>query len=126
MTTMTTMAAVAPAWDIVEAALRQRRPVRLTYHGRQRTVCPHALGWKNDKAMLLAYQTAGQTGTGSLPAGPRSRWRNFFVDEIDHVDLADPADPWETADNYNPTHPFNSIDELSIAVTSGDLHATVR
>ena len=55
---MTTISARPPAWDTLEAALRQRRPVRLTYHGRQRTVCPHALGWKNNKAMLLAYQTA--------------------------------------------------------------------
>jgi hypothetical protein len=113
---MTTVAARPPAWDTLEAALDQRRPVRLTYHGRQRTVCPHALGWKNDKAMLLAYQSGTQTN-GSLPPGPRQGWRNLFVDDICDVTLADPAASWETADNYNASHPFNSIDELSIAVT---------
>lgn len=114
---MTTITARPPAWDTLEAALRQRRPVRLTYHGRQRTVCPHALGWKNNKAMLLAYQTAGQAHTGALPAEPRQGWRNLFVDDICDVTLADPATTWETADNYNAFHPFNSIDQLSIAIT---------
>jgi predicted DNA-binding transcriptional regulator YafY len=113
---MTTTTAPPPAWGILEAALRQRRPVRLTYHGRQRTVCPHALGWKNNKAMLLAYQTGGHTHTGALPDQPRRGWRNLFVDEIHHATIADPATTWETADNYNASHPFNSIDQLSIAI----------
>jgi len=111
---MTTTA--GPAWETLEAALRQRRPVRLTYHGRQRTVCPHALGWKNDRAMLLAYQSAGQAPAGALP-GPRQGWRNLFVEDICDITLADPAAAWETADNYNAANPFNSIDHLSIAVT---------
>ncbi len=112
---MTTTARTA--WDTLETALRQRRPVRLAYHGRQHTVCPHALGWKNDKAMLLAYQSAVQAPAGALPPGPRQGWRNLLVDDIYDVTLADPATAWESADNYNPSCPFNSINRLSIAVT---------
>jgi len=112
---MTTTAQTA--WDTLEAALRQRRPVRLTYHGRQRTICPHALGWKNDKAMLLAYQSAGQAHAGAPPGEPGQGWRNLFVDEINDITLADPAAAWETAANYDASNPFNSIDRLSIAVT---------
>ncbi|MGH9285262.1 MAG: WYL domain-containing protein [Acidimicrobiales bacterium] len=123
---MTAVIAPGRAWGTLEAALRERRPVRLSYHGRLRTVCPHALGWKNGKAMLLAYQTGGQTSTGSLPADPRRRWRNLFVDEIDHVDAADPSSTWDTADNYNPARPFNAIDHLSIAVVPSDPPARVR
>lgn len=123
---MTATAAQPPAWDTLEQALRQRRPIELTYHGRQRTICPHALGWKNNKAMLLAYQTGGHTSTAPLPADPRRRWRNLFVDDIDHAVLADPANTWETADNYNPSHPFNSIDRLAIAITPGDTPPAVR
>ncbi|MGH9129864.1 MAG: hypothetical protein ACRDY2_13125 [Acidimicrobiales bacterium] len=115
---MRTMAVLPSAWAILEAALRQRRPVQLTYHGRQRSLCPHALGWKNNKAMLLAYQTAGSSPSEAIAADPRRGWRNLFVDDIEAVGLAEPATPWETADNYNPSHPFNSIDQLSVAITS--------
>jgi hypothetical protein len=104
------------AWDALEAALRQRLPVRVFYHGHQRLICPHALGWKNGKAMLLGYQTGGHTHTGTLPAAPNNRWRNFFIDDIEVV-TAEEATSWQTADNYNAAHPFNAIDELTIAVT---------
>ncbi len=114
---MTTVTARPPAWGTLEAALRLRRPVCLTYHGRQRTVSPHAFGWKNDKAMLLAYQSAGGCHGEPVPPWPRQGWRNLFIDEICDVTLADPAAAWETADNYNASNPFNSIDRLSIAVT---------
>jgi hypothetical protein len=113
MTTTTTLPA---AWAALETALRQRRPVQLTYHGRDRLVSPHALGWKNGQPMLLAYQTP-HDGTATPPADPRKQWRNMFVDQIEQMQPADPASKWETADNYNPSQPFNSIDHLSIAIT---------
>jgi hypothetical protein len=116
---MTTMAAQPMAWASLESALRQRRPVRVSYHGRQRLVCPHALGWKSGRPMVLAYQTGGQTSTGVLPADPRKRWRCLFIDEIDNVAVADPASAWQTADNYDYSHPFNSIDHVAVAITSG-------
>ena len=78
---------------------------------------PHALGWKSGRALLLAYQTTRQAHTGALPAEPRQGWRNLFVDDIRDATLAEAAATWETADNYNASHPFNSIDELSIAIT---------
>ena len=121
---MTTTATRPPTWDTLEAALLQRRPVQLTYHGRQRTVCPHALGWKNNKAILLAYQTGRHTSTEPPPDQPRPGWRNLYLDDIHHATLADPATTWETADNYNPAHPFNSIDHLHIAIKPGHPHHT--
>jgi hypothetical protein len=117
---MTTTAALPTTWAPLEAALRQRRPVRLSYHGRQRLICPHALGWNNGRPMLLGYQTGGQTSTGTLPADPRRRWRCMFVDEVDQVDTADTASAWGTADNYNYSHPFPAIDEVTIAITPSD------
>jgi hypothetical protein len=103
-------------WAVLEDALGQRRPVWLSYHGRRRLICPHALGWKNGRPMVLGYQTGGQTSTGALPSDPRQRWRLFFVDELDQVAAA-PAVDWGTADNYNPARPFNSIDHVAVAIS---------
>lgn len=118
----TTTRALPMAWATLEAALCQRRPVLLSYHGKQRLVCPHALGWKNDRPMVLAYQTGGQTTAGTLPADPRVRWRCLFVDEIDQVGAAAPAGAWGSADNYNPSHPFHVIDEVAVAITADGSH----
>jgi hypothetical protein len=117
---MTTTTAPSTSWACLEAALRQRRPVLVTYHGKQRLICPHALGWNNNRPMLLGYQTGGQTTSGTLPADPRKRWRCLFVDEIDHIDAADPANAWGTTDNYNPSHPFPAIDQVTIAIPPND------
>lgn len=64
--------------------------------------------------MLLAYQADGLTSTGS--DDPRKGWRCMLVDEIDHVVAAHPTTPWWTADNYNPSRPFNAIDHVAVAV----------
>jgi hypothetical protein len=113
------------AWDVLEGALRQRRPVHVSYHGRRRLLCPHALGWKDGRPMLLGYQTGGQTSTGALPADPRQRWRCLFVDEVEHV-LVDMNAPWDTADNYNPAHPFPAIDQVALAVRAISRSGPVR
>jgi hypothetical protein len=117
---MTTMSAPPTTWASLETALRELRPVRVVYHGKQRIVCPHALGWINNRPMLLGYQTGGQTTTGTLPADPRKRWRCLHIDEIDQVLPADRASVWGTADNYNHAQPFPAIDTLTIAVTPHD------
>ena len=66
------LGALPEAWADLEGALRARRPVLVYYHGRWRLICPHALGWKDRKPMLLGYQTGGETSTGALPADPRN------------------------------------------------------
>lgn len=112
---------IPSAWEPLEAALRQRQPVHITYHGRQRLISPHALGWNNHgRPLVLAYQTGGHTTTGTLHPDPRRRWRCLLIDEVDHVDTANPADPWETADNYNPAHPFPATNNVTIAITPSD------
>lgn len=121
---MTTISTLPTAWALLEAALRARRPVQVSYHGRQRLLCPHALGWKAGKPMVLGYQTGGQTSTGVLPADPRKRWRCMFVDQVDQVIAADPASPWQTADNYNSSHPFPVIDEVAVAISSSGPNAS--
>jgi hypothetical protein len=113
---MSTISILPTPWALLEAALRARRPVEVCYHGRRRVICPHALGWNNGRAMVLGYQTGGETSTGTLPADRAERWRCMFVDEIEQVLAADSDSPWQSADNYNSSHPFASIDMLAIAV----------
>lgn len=117
---MTPTTVLPAAWAPLHAALRDRQPVLVTYHGHQRLVCPHALGWKAGRAMLLAYQTGGHTTAGTLPADPRHRWRCMHIDEIDHVAPTSPTHQWQSADNYNPTRPFPAIDEITVAITAND------
>ena len=109
---------------MLEAALEDRRPVEVSYHGRLRLICPHALGWHNGRAMVLGYQTGGQTSTGQLPTDPRKRWRCLYVDEVDQVVAVAPASPWQSADNYNHSHPFPVIDEVVVAITPRGTNAS--
>lgn len=112
----TTITALATTWAQLEAALRARRPIQVSYHGLCRLICPHALGWQRGRPMVLGYQTGGQTTTGTLPTDPRKRWRCMYLDEIERVAAASPTSPWQTADNYNPAHPFATIDQVAIAI----------
>jgi hypothetical protein len=113
---MITTPAPPAAWETLETALRQRHAVRVSYHGHQRVISPHALGWKNHRAMLLGYQTAGHTTTPAALADPRPGWRCMYLDEIEHA-AADPATKWATAETYNPNRPFPAIDHVAIAIT---------
>lgn len=114
---MTTISSLPTAWTLLDQALQARRPVWVSYHQRRRLICPHALGWNNNRPMVLGYQNGGQTSTGTLDPDPRKRWRCMFVDEIDHVVAADPASQWGTADNYNHSHPFPATHQLATAIT---------
>jgi hypothetical protein len=117
--TITPIRPLPAAWAALEQALRHRRAVRVSYHDRDRILCPHALGWKNHRPLVLGYQVGGQTSTGALPADPQKRWRCLFIDEIHRIADPDPATSWQTADNYNHSRPFNAIDHLSIAIGPG-------
>lgn len=100
--------AIPTTWGVLHAGLDERRPIRASYHGRLRVICPHAIGWKNGRAKVLVFQTAVIGAPSSDPFG----WRSMFVDEIEGAFLSD--DKWHTADNY--TRQTTGIDELSAAI----------
>jgi hypothetical protein len=114
---VTSVSVLPTGWASLAEALCTRRPVWVTYHGRSRLLCPHALGWKAGRAMVLGYQTGGETSTGVLDRDPAKRWRLLYVDEIDEIAASDPTSSWGTACNYNASRPFPAIDELYDAVT---------
>jgi len=93
-----------PAWEVLEEALTQRRSVRARYHGHDRIICPHLLGWRHGRIVALVYQTEGSSSSGPIPADPRHRWRSLFLDEIEDATIAD--EQWQTANNYNPDSDF--------------------
>lgn len=101
-----------PAWPLLEQALIQRRTVRARYHGTERLLCPHALGWKLERAKVLVYQAGGATTARPSPTDPNQRWRSMFVDEIEDPTITD--EQWQTASNY--TLRSNGIDTLALAV----------
>lgn len=103
-----------PAWAVLEQALLQRRPVQASYHGALRLLCPHALGWKNGRAKVLAYQAGGDSSHG-LDAEPTQRWRSMFIDEVEAPVITN--QPWHTADNYTPD--ANGIDFIALQVQGG-------
>jgi hypothetical protein len=102
-----------PAWALLERALIERTPVQVRYHGHQRVLCPHALGWKHGRPKMLAYQTGGTTSHGPLPDNPHQRWRSMFVDEIEDPVITDGL--WQSANNHSPNS--NCIDDLEIAIS---------
>lgn len=97
-------------WDILARSLSEQRPVRARYHGSERLLCPHLLGWKNGRATMLAYQAAGTTSTGLPPA---ARWRTMFLDEIEEPEITNQH--WETAHNYSPPD-SNGIDYIALSL----------
>lgn len=105
-----TSSSVASAWAVLEEALVDKRRVRLRYAGHERTVCPHVLGWKNNRPKVLAYQVEGTTSQGLLPRDPTQRWRSMFICDIDRAVIVEGS--WHSGPNYNPTH--NGIDQVAL------------
>lgn len=91
------------AWEILARALAERRPVLARYHGHERVVCPHVLGWAAGRAVVLVYQAAGTTSAGVLPADTSRRWRTMFVDEVEGPFVV--GGSWQSAPNYDGTCP---------------------
>ena len=98
------------AWAILEQALIQRRPVQADYHGQQRLLSPHAIGWKNGRPKVLSYQATNPTDPAT---DPRQQWRSMFIDDIQNATITNHT--WQTADNYTPN--TNGIDHLHLAVS---------
>jgi hypothetical protein len=71
---------------LVRATL-EHRVVTFVYRGLRRTVEPHLIGLHGaGEPLLVAYQTAGFSGSGELPG-----WRTFVTSEIESVEGEGPA-----------------------------------
>ena len=95
-----------PGLDLLSRAVIEKRSVTARYHGQDRLLCPHLLGWRNGRAKVLSYQAAAPTGD------PRQHWRSMFVDELQDLAITDAT--WFTPVNY--TANAVGIDLIEIAV----------
>jgi len=102
------------AWSVLSQALIAHHTVRARYHGHERLLCPHLLGWKNGRPKVLAYQAGGTTSSGELSPRRQQHWRSLFVDEIEDA-VTVPSHPWHSADNYSSQS--NCVDEIALQIT---------
>jgi len=77
--------------EVLRLAIGEKRCVRLRLAGKERRVCPHALGLKGGRPRVLAFQYDGASISGLAPGG---QWRAFFVHEIEDASFID--GPWRT------------------------------
>jgi hypothetical protein len=81
-------------YDTLRRAITFKQCVRVLAAGRSRDICPHALGVKDGRPRLLAFQYDGGSTSGLAPGG---QWRAFFLHEIA---MASPIDGvWQTGPN---------------------------
>ena len=88
-----------------------KRPIRATYHGRDRWFCPHRLG-RNHKGhiRLLCYQYAGESGSGLQAAGSPANWRCIALEKLSRVELLECV--WQTAPNHS--RPQTCVAEVDV------------
>ena len=84
---------------------------------------------RGETAILTAKGLASQAAAAALsgPAVSPGQWvyRNCAVVAApDNAASPVTAERWATADNYNPSHPFNAIDRVTVAVSSNPQHGS--
>jgi len=96
----------------VRQAIVDRQQLLFVYEGHRREVCPHSLGWKENRLACFAFQFAGGSRT---PLPPDGEWRCFHLDRMTEVHSR--TGPWRTG----PAIHLNSscIDYFEASVESG-------
>ena len=91
---------VEEIYRLVRTAVVSKRPIRASYHGRDRWFCPHRLGWNREgQIRVLCYQYAGESGSGLQAEGSPANWRCLALEKLIRVELLE--DVWHTAPNHS-------------------------
>ena len=72
------------AFDLIKQAIAERKLISAVYHGKQRELCPHVLGWKVERERALLFQVGGDSAKGLDAIGS---WRCLNLDELSEVDI---------------------------------------
>lgn len=76
-------------YRLVRAAVVGKRPIRATYHGRDRWFCPHRLGRNHQSQVrVLCYQYAGESERGLQGDGSPANWRCIALEKLSKVEFA--------------------------------------
>ena len=87
-------------YRLVRRAVMNRSPIAATYHGCQRLLCPHRLGWnRRRQPRVLCYQYGGESESGLEPLGSSANWRCIVVEDLRDVEVL--AGAWHTAPNHS-------------------------
>ena len=102
---------VEDIYRLVRAAVVGRRPIRATYHGRDRWFCPHRLG-RNHEGQIrgLCYHYGEDSGSGLQIDGSLTSWRCIAMEKLSRVELLEGA--WHTAPNHS--RPQTCVAEVDV------------
>jgi hypothetical protein len=102
---------VEDIYRLVRTAVIDKRPIRATYHGRDRWFCPHRLGRNHEgQIRVLCYQYAGESGSGLQAVGSPANWRCIALEKLSRVELLEGA--WQTAPNHS--RPQTCVAEVDV------------
>ena len=104
---------MSDAYELIAKAILEKKAISATYQNRYRELCPHTLGYKNDKEHALMYQFGGGSKSGLSPGGSGDNWRCIFVDQLSNVELLE-GEKWHTAPNHS--RPQSCVDDVREAV----------
>ena len=102
---------VEDIYGLLRIAIENKQPIRATYDGRERWLCPHRLGWnRNRQLRVLCYQYGGQSHSGLEADGSAANWRCIAVEKLKRVELAEGS--WHSAPNHS--RPQNCVSEVDV------------
>jgi hypothetical protein len=96
------------AYELIRAAIEDRRQVEALFDGRPRRFCPHAIGSRAGEPRALVFQIDGYSDRGLPPGGD---WRCLAIDRLSDVALAD--GPWRAREHSQPQ---TCIDEVDLSI----------
>ena len=83
------------AFELIKQAIAERKLISAVYHGKQRELCPHVLGWKTDREHALFFQVGGDSSKGLASDGS---WRCLNLYELSEVEIREGE--FRTGANY--------------------------
>lgn len=74
------------AFELIKFAIAEKKLMSAVYHGKQRELCPHVLGWKAEREHALFFQVGGDSAKGLTSTGS---WRCLNLDELSDVEISE-------------------------------------